>query len=111
MDLIFDSARLVFSRWQVQCKNVAGGVHLDDVAKEVGLTHMLKSNVIVIISTGPIGRDARRYANMVMKESNLAIVMIDRADVERIQHDPPAIVDVFTREAKQAMRLKAIEED
>jgi hypothetical protein len=50
VDVIFESARLVFSRWQVQCKNT-GTVSLDDVAKEVGLTHFLKSNVIVIVST------------------------------------------------------------
>ncbi len=44
VDLIFESTRLVFSRWQIQCKNTAR-VSLDDVAKEVGLTHLLKSNV------------------------------------------------------------------
>ena len=46
IDLLFESARLVFFRWQIQCKNTAR-VLLDDVAKEVGLTHFLKSNVIV----------------------------------------------------------------
>jgi site-specific DNA-methyltransferase (cytosine-N4-specific) len=35
VDFIFRSQRLVFSRWQVQCKNTAK-VSLDDVAKEVG---------------------------------------------------------------------------
>ena len=35
VDVIFESDRLVFSRWQVQCKNTAS-VSLDDVAKEVG---------------------------------------------------------------------------
>ena len=64
VDVIFESARLVFSRWQVQCKNT-GTVSLDDVAKEVGLTHFLKSNVIVIVSTGDVGTETRRYANKV----------------------------------------------
>jgi len=59
VDLIFESARLVFARWQAQCKNTAR-VSLDDVAKEVGLTHFLKSNVVVIITTGEIGSEARR---------------------------------------------------
>lgn len=111
VDLVFESSRLVFSRWQVQCKNVKTGVSLDDVAKEVGLTHMLKSNVIVMISTGMIGRDARHYANMIMKESNLCIVMIDRDDIEAIQANPPAIVDTFNREARQTMKLKALPEE
>jgi site-specific DNA-methyltransferase (cytosine-N4-specific) len=76
VDIVFESARLIFSRWQVQCKNTAH-VSLDDVAKEVGLTHFLKSNVIVMVSTGDIGTEARRYANKIMADSNLCIVMID----------------------------------
>ena len=108
VDLIFESARLVFSRWQVQCKNTAR-VSLDDVAKEVGLTHFLKSNAIVMVSTGEIGGEARRYANKVMADSNLCIVMVDGADLALIEARPASIVDVFVREARHAMDLKRLE--
>jgi site-specific DNA-methyltransferase (cytosine-N4-specific) len=105
---IFQSTRLVFSRWQVVCKNTAR-VSLDDVAKEVGLARLLKSNVIVVVSTGEIGSSARAYANRVMADSNLCIVLINGADLAAIERNPPTIVDVFQREAAQAMRLKPIE--
>lgn len=82
---------------------------LDDVAKEVGLTHFLKSNVIVIVSTGDIGSDARRYANKVMQDSNLCIVMVDRPDLEAIKTNPASIVDAFKREAHNAMTLKQLD--
>ena len=108
VDLIFESARLVFSRWQVQCKNTAR-VSLDDVAKEVGLTHFLKSNAIVMVSTGEIGGEARRYSNKIMADSNLCIVMLDRRDLAQIELRPAAIVDAFTREARHAMDLKRLE--
>ena len=108
VDLIFESARLVFSRWQVQCKNTAR-VSLDDVAKEVGLTHFLKSNAIVMVSTGEIGGEARRYANKIMTDSNLCIVMVDSNDLTLIEARPAAIVDVFVREARHAMDLKRLE--
>ncbi len=108
VDLVFESARLVFSRWQVQCKNTAR-VSLDDVAKEVGLTKLLKSNVIVMVSTGDIGAEARRYANKIMADSSLCIVMIDRADLEGIRTAPSLIVDAFNREAAHAMTLKRLE--
>ncbi|MBI3946340.1 MAG: restriction endonuclease [Armatimonadetes bacterium] len=108
VDVIFESARLVFSRWQIQCKNT-GHVVLDDVAKEVGLTHLLKSNVVVIVSTGEIGAQARRYANKIMEDSSLCVVMLDRADIEAIVQNPPAIVDAMNREAKHAMRLKSLQ--
>lgn len=108
VDLVFESARLVFSRWQVQCKNTSR-VALDDVAKEVGLTHFLKSNVIVIVSTGDIGQEARRYAYKIMADSNLCIVMIDRTDLNAIRKSPVHIVDAFNREARAAMALKKLE--
>jgi site-specific DNA-methyltransferase (cytosine-N4-specific) len=108
VDLIFESTRLVFSRWQIQCKNTAS-VSLDDVAKEVGLTHFLKSNVIVIVSTGKISTVARKYANKLMAESNLAIVMMDRVDIEEIVKNSSFIVDILNREARHALKLKKIE--
>jgi len=108
VDLIFESARLVYSRWQIQCKNTAR-VSLDDVAKEVGLTHLLKSNVIVVATTGEIGPEARRYAEKIMKESNICIVLVNGRDLELIKENQAAIVDVFNREAQKAMKLKALE--
>lgn len=108
VDLIFHSRRLVYSRWQIQCKNT-GRVSLDDVAKEVGLTHFLKSNVIVMVSTGDIGSEARRYANTIMRQSNLVVVMLDGSDLSRIIGQPAGIIEVFDREAHHAMRLKTLE--
>ena len=108
IDLLFHSARLVYSRWQIQCKNTAR-VSLDDVAKEVGLTYFLKSNVIVMVSTGEIGGDARRYANKVMQDSNLCIVMIDRHDIEAVKNNPASIAEAFRREAGSAMALKTVD--
>lgn len=107
VDLIFEASRLIFSRWQIQCKNTAR-VSLDDVAKEVGLIHLLKSTVIVIVSTGTIGPEARRYANKVMTDTNLCVVMIDKTDLTAINRTPSAIVDVFNREARHAMKLKTL---
>jgi hypothetical protein len=109
VDVIFQSSRLVFSRWQVQCKNTAR-LSLDDVAKEVGLaTHFLKSNVIVMVSTGDIGSEARRFANKTMSDSNLCVVMVDRKDIVQIVKNPTTIVDVFNREAQHAMKIKVLD--
>jgi site-specific DNA-methyltransferase (cytosine-N4-specific) len=108
VDVIFETTRLVFSRWQIQCKNTAS-VSLDDVAKEVGLTHFLKSNVIVIISTGTIGPEARRYSNKIMSDSNLSIILIDREDIGQIVANPTRITEILSREAEHAMKIKALE--
>lgn len=75
----------------------------------MGLTHTLKSNVIVMVSTGEIGPEARRYANKIMQDSNLCIIMIDRTDIQAIKGNPAAIVNVLNREARHAMKLKELD--
>jgi site-specific DNA-methyltransferase (cytosine-N4-specific) len=108
VDLLFDSTRLAYSRWQIQCKNTTA-VGLDDVAKEVGLVYRLLSNVIVVITRGRIGAEARTYAVDVMQKTGLAIILIDRDDVGRIVKDPLAIYRVLEREAAFAMSVKPLE--
>lgn len=108
VDLIFESARLVYSRWQIQCKNTRR-VSLDDVAKEVGLTHLIKSNVIVMVTTGDIGKEARRYANKIMIDTNLAVVMLNGTDLEAVSQKPATIARAFRREARHALKLKQLD--
>lgn len=107
VDLIFEGARLIFSRWQIQCKNTKF-VSLDDIAKEVGLTFQLKSNVIMIVSTGNISSEARKYAQNVMSTTNLNIILLDSADLQKIARNPTYIVDALEREAKRAMEIKKL---
>jgi len=108
VDLIFEGARLIFSRWQIQCKNTKV-VSLDDVAKEVGLTFQLKSNVVMIVSTGNIGSEARKYAQQVMSTTNLNVILLDSNDLQKIADNPTYIADALNREARHAMQIKKLE--
>jgi len=108
VDLIFEGARLIFSRWQIQCKNTKF-VSLDDVAKEIGLTFQLKSNVVMVVSTGNISSEARKYAQQVMNDTNLNIVFLDSSDLQKIVNNPTYIADALNREAKRAMEIKKLE--
>ncbi len=108
VDLVCQSTRLVFTRWQIQCKNAAR-MSIDDVAREVGLTHLLNSSAVIVVTTGTVDPEARRYADQVMADSNLAIVLIDGADLKAIAVNPTRIVDIFEREARHAMELKKLE--
>lgn len=108
VDLIFEGARLIFSRWQIQCKNTQT-ISLDDVAKEIGLTFQLKSNVVMIVSTGNIGAEARKYAQQVMSMTNLNIVLFDSNDLQKIARNPTFIADALNREARHAMEIKKLD--
>jgi hypothetical protein len=105
VDVIFESTRLVFSRWQVQCKNTAT-VSLDDVAKEVGLTHFLKSNVIVIVSTGEIGPEASAYAELIRGKLPINICCLNGDDLRNISASPAKVVDLFSLQAPLALCRK-----
>lgn len=107
--LIFRSNRLVLNRWQIQCKNSAR-MSIDDVAKEVGLTHVLRGNVIVVVTTGTVDARARRYAKRVMADSSLAVVLIDGRDLKTLARRPTRIVHIFKREARHALELKKLDE-
>ena len=110
IDAIFESSHLVFSRWQVQCKNIkkTSAVSLDQVAKEVGLSHVLLSNAIVIMTTGRVSESARRYANDVMRTMNICIIMIDGDDLDEIVASPTNIIDIFNRESLNAKHIKVL---
>ncbi len=108
VDVIFDTTRLNYSRWQVQCKNTSK-VSLDQVAKEVGLSHVLKTNVIVILTTGKASNTAKEYAIKVMKELNLCIIFIEKEDIDEIMTSSANIVDVLNRESMKAKKIKVLD--
>jgi len=108
VDVIFESngsQQLFFSRWQVQCKNTKR-VSLEDVAKEVGLTVQLKSNVIVIITTGTVGESARTYSKSVMSNSGLVIIFIDGNDLQVLKTDLGYMRTLLERETGIAASVK-----
>lgn len=110
VDVIFDSTRLVYNRWQVQCKNTAT-VTIDMVAKEVGLSHMLKSNAIVMMTTGHLTADAKMYARRIMEDMNLCILMLEKENIDAIIENPTSIVSILNTQAENAKRIKILHEE
>ncbi|HET9919982.1 MAG TPA: restriction endonuclease [Ktedonobacteraceae bacterium] len=109
VDIIVEGARLVFSRWQIQCKNTPdNAVSLEDIAKEVGLSLQIKSNVILVITTGRFSKDALDYANDMMQMTNLNIITLDKRDLTALKTSSLSIVDILNRKARQVIELKAL---
>lgn len=105
IDVIMEGKNLVFSRWQIQCKNSAQA-SLDDVAKEIGVAQVIKSNVILIVTTGRIGRAAREFAEQVMRETNLYIALLDGNHLRLLRDAPSEIADILNVQAEGAMTIK-----
>lgn len=105
LDVIMEGANLLFSRWQIQCKNSAK-VALEDIAKEIGLATIIKSNAIMIVTTGTIGAKARDFAAQVMRETNYQIILLQNDHLKRLKADPAEIADMLRSQSEKAMTLK-----
>jgi hypothetical protein len=105
LDVVMESDRLIFSRWQIQCKNSAKAT-LEDIAKEVGLAQVIKANVVLVVCTGKIGSAAVSFAKQVMKETNLYVALINGKQLRQIIISPAEIVNILNEQARGAMTLK-----
>jgi site-specific DNA-methyltransferase (cytosine-N4-specific) len=107
VDVLVESARLMFSRWQVQCKN--GKATLEDVAKEVGLAYHLNSNVVLVLSTRRVSSDALSFADSIMKKSNLQVIVLHEPHLRRIAVSPGQLAEVLTEHSRHAMQVKRLD--
>ncbi|MRR21339.1 hypothetical protein EG827_14285, partial [bacterium] len=105
VDVVAEREDITFRRWQVQCKNTAT-VRLEDIAKEVGVASVTKANTIIIMTTGSVTEDGKRYTDKVIQDTNLFIAIVDGADVRAIADNPTAIIAILRREARRAARLR-----
>ena len=73
------------------------------------MSHVLKTNVIVILTTGKVTSIAKEYAATIMKEMNLCIIFIESNDIDDILTSPANIVDVLNRESQKAKQIKVLD--
>lgn len=105
VDAMLHSSRLIYTRWQVQCK-AASKVSVETIAKEVGAAQVTLANVILVVGTGRATRHAQTYRERIVKTSNLNIIVVEGHHLERIVEDPAAIVEVLNEQAADALRAK-----
>lgn len=105
LDVIMEGANLIFSRWQIQCKN-SRHASLEDIAKELGIAQLIKTNVIMIVTTGKIGSSAREFAEQIMRDTNHQVILLTGTHLQQIKKDPTAITELLRSQSKSAMELK-----
>lgn len=108
VDVVMDSIAVDFSRWQIQCKNTDDRIRTKHVAKEVGLSRMLQTNVILMIGRSGVVPDARRFAKRIMRDQNLTILFLTGADLDEMDERPSHLTDTLASQTSQIQRLKSI---
>ncbi|MFZ3059220.1 MAG: site-specific DNA-methyltransferase [Candidatus Methanoperedens sp.] len=104
IDAMLHSARLIYSRWQVQCK--ASDITLEAVAKEVGMSQVTLSNVILIVGTGRATEGAVTYKNRIVASSNLNIIIIEGKHLDEIIKNNLSLIEILNSQASNAMKHK-----
>jgi site-specific DNA-methyltransferase (cytosine-N4-specific) len=104
VDALLHSARLTYSRWQVQCK--VGKVTLEAVSKEVGMKDVTLANVILVVGTKKATDSALTFRQKIVSSSNLNIIIIDGPLLQGVIKDPPQLIDVLRRQAENALKMK-----
>jgi DNA modification methylase len=104
VDALLHSARLTYSRWQIQCK--VGKITLDAVSKEVGMKDVTLANVIMVVGSKKISDSALTFRKKIVSTSNLNIILIDGPMLQTIINDPPQLIEVLHKQAEHALRLK-----
>ena len=89
----------------MQCKNSAQAT-LEDIAKEIGIAQVIRTNVVMIVTTGRIGDKAREFAERTMRDTNYQVILILRNHPKRIKEDPTEITDILHTQSEVAMTLK-----
>lgn len=102
VDLVFDGTRLMFSRWQIQCKNTKL-LTTDDVAREVGLLDYIGSDVAVVVSTGRISAGARAFVEVVRRKIRQPIILVGPGLLKKLTVDPLAFAAAVRAQAPQAL--------
>lgn len=104
VDAILHAARLIYSRWQVQCK--IGQVTLEAVAKEVGMQNVTLANVILVVGTKKATQGALTFRKKIVSTSNLNIIIIDGPLLKKIIDDNSMLVDILHAQAEDALKMK-----
>jgi site-specific DNA-methyltransferase (cytosine-N4-specific) len=107
VDVTAASDKIVYSRWQLQCKNTKK-VDVDVVAKEVGLTFVTHADVIAIVTTGTFTGDAINYAGQVTDNSRYYIILLDGEDIKKIVADRTKIVEILNIKARRVFAKKEL---
>ena len=108
VDVMAASDRVIYNRWQIQCKNIKGKVDVDTVAKEVGLTFLTKADVVMMVTTGGFTSDAVNYANQVMETTRYYIILLDGDDINRIVEDRAKLIDILNVKARRVFARKEL---
>jgi hypothetical protein len=111
VDVVMDDVGKAFARWQIQCKNTKNALQTKHVAREVGITRTLQTNVLLMIARGGVSSDARQFATQVMQHENIAIVFLAEDDLDQLDSRVDHLLDTLKGQSRRIQRIKRLNKE
>lgn len=108
VDVMAASDKIVYNRWQIQCKNQKAAVGIEVIAKEVGLTFLTKADIVMVVTTSQFAKEAVNYANQVNDNTRYYIILLEGEDIQRIVADRTRIVDILNLKARRTFAKREL---
>jgi len=108
VDVIFDDIGTLFNRVQIQCKNIKGQLETKHIAREVGISRMLQTNTILMVTRNGVSADARQFANQVMFHENISVSFLTGDTIEKLDEDTDHLLTTLRGESRRVHSLKQL---
>lgn len=108
VDVVFDDIDALFNRVQIQCKNIKNQLETKHVAREVGISRMLQTNTILMVTRNGVSADARQFANQVMRHENISISFLTGDTIEELDEDTDHLLTTLRGESRRVHGLKRL---
>lgn len=109
VDVVMDDIGTIFNRVQIQCKNIQAQLEAKHVAREVGLSRMIRTNTILMIARGGVSADAKQYANQIMQLENISIMFIHGDKLDEFDDRPDQLLATLQGESRRIHGIKRLE--
>lgn len=110
VDLLAERSGFSFERWTIQCKNQTAPVSVGVVAKEAGVAAVMRSNVVLIVTTSDFTNSARSFARSVNEISATQIMLVNGVMVsDYAKRGPQAIQESLHDLAQEVGRHKSLQ--
>jgi hypothetical protein len=73
------------------------------VAKEVGLLPLTRATHVLVIATGPISTDARKYAGQINALTAATVFLLDAGDFKALKASPTSLAQILRRQSEKIL--------
>jgi hypothetical protein len=109
VDVVMDDIGTLYNRVQIQSKNIKSQLETKHVAREVGISRMLQTNTILMVTRSGISGDAEQFSNQIMRQENIAIIFLEMDNLLEFDERPDKLLTAMRASSRYVHGIKRLE--